>query len=47
MTEPQVWVIDTRFAVVDTKFDLVLQCLDRLDEDVNALMKREFGIDRE
>ncbi len=38
--------MDEKFGRVDEKFERVIERLDRLDGDVNALMKREFGIDR-
>jgi len=41
-----IMTMNAKFKAVEVKFDLVIDRLDRLDGDVNALMKREFGIDR-
>ncbi len=58
MTEPQAWVLIGVFAAamgtmitlvlmtMNAKFAMVLQRLDHLDADVNALMQHTFGIDR-
>ena len=39
--------VDARFAAVDARFDAVSTRIDGLDRDVQALVKRTFGLDRE
>lgn len=39
--------VDTRFAMVNTRIDAVNTRIDGLDRDVQALVKRTFGLDRE
>jgi hypothetical protein len=39
--------VNTRFDAVNTRFDAVNTRIDGLDRDVQALVKRTFGLDRE
>lgn len=39
--------MNARFEAVDARFDAVHVKIDGLDRDVQLLMRREFGIDRE
>ncbi|WP_236610889.1 hypothetical protein [Microbacterium sp. UCD-TDU] len=39
--------VNTRFDSVNTRFDSVNTRIDGLDRDVQALVKRTFGLDRE
>ena len=39
--------MNARFDAVDVRFDSVHSKIDGLDRDVQSLMRREFGIDRE
>lgn len=39
--------VDARFDAVDSRFEAVNARIDGLDRDVQALVKRTFGLDRE
>ncbi|MFJ2551056.1 hypothetical protein [Microbacterium sp. NPDC087591] len=39
--------VDARFDAVDSRFEAVNTRIDGLDRDVQALVKRTFGLDRE
>jgi hypothetical protein len=39
--------VDARFDAVDARFDTVNARIDSLDRDVQALVKRTFGLDRD
>jgi hypothetical protein len=39
--------VNTRFDAVDTRFDAVNTRIDGLDGDVQAIVKRTFGFDRD
>ena len=39
--------VDAKFASVDARFDAVNTRIDGLDRDVQAIVKRTFGLDRE
>lgn len=39
--------VDARFVAVEARFDAVSTRIDGLDRDVQALVKRDFGLDSE